>query len=106
MGNLVGAGSIWGAIFYWNTYRKSSLPPLNADPDSVTFSGFSGGAFYSALVAVSNSDKVKGAGFFSGGAYGATIDVLTTAIENKPKECGYDEYFKKSEEIADAGPNI
>jgi len=48
MGNLFGAGTIWATIFFWNTYRDSSLPGLNADPDSVTFSGFSGGSFYAA----------------------------------------------------------
>jgi len=50
--------SFVAGIFYWNTWYTSNLPPLNADPDSVTFSGFSGGAFYSALIAVSNSDRV------------------------------------------------
>jgi len=80
MGNIIGAGSIWGAIFYWNTYRESSLPSLNADPDSVTFSGFSGGSFMSALVGTANSDTVKGVGLFSGGPYGSTIEVLSEAV--------------------------
>jgi len=44
---------------------------LNADPDSVTISGFSGGGYTSSLLTVIYSDVFKGGGFFSGGPYSA-----------------------------------
>jgi len=53
----------------------------------------------SSLVSVSNSDKVKGVGLFSGGAYGQKdLGVLKEAATKKSDECDYNEYFKKSEE--------
>jgi len=56
---------------------------------------------------VSNSDRVKGVGLFSGGPYGVTsIGILGEAVTQKSDECDYNEYFKKSEEQADAGPFI
>jgi len=40
------SGTLLATIFAWGTYRKNDLPAMNADPDSITFSGFSGGSWF------------------------------------------------------------
>lgn len=42
---------------------------MNADPDSITVSGFSGGSFFTAFLHTQLSDKIKGVGLFSGGPF-------------------------------------
>lgn len=58
---------------------------MNADPDSITISGFSGGAYVSSQFSVIYSDVFKGGGFFSGGPYSAanTQHPETLKILNK-----------------------
>ena len=46
-----------------------SLPYLNADPNSVTMSGYSAGAFFTHKMAFIFSGTVKGAGCAKGGAF-------------------------------------
>ena len=45
------------------------LPPLGADPNSITASGFSSGAYMSSYLQIIYSDRIKGIGFHEGGTY-------------------------------------
>ena len=57
--------------WYYNAASSTkSLPPMNADADTITFSGFSSGAFMSTNMHVIYSDTIKGVGLTSGGVYG------------------------------------
>ena len=46
------------------------LPPLAADPDSITISGFSGGGSMATIMHTVYSDTIKGAGLIASGPYG------------------------------------
>lgn len=47
----------------------TSIPPLGANPDTITISGFSSGSFMSTHMHVIFSDIIKGAGCMAGGPY-------------------------------------
>lgn len=60
--------------FYNPVYEPvHRLPALNADPDTITVSGFSGGAVIANAFHVAYSETVKGAAIFSGTAFGDSI---------------------------------
>jgi len=73
------SGTVWSIILAWATYRSDTLPSLNADPDSITFSGFSGGSYFSTIMHVSHSSRIAGVGLLNGGAYASlkSFDDLT-----------------------------
>ena len=52
-------------------YRDMSkpLPPMGANPDTITSSGFSSGAYMSSFIHVIMSEKIKGVGLIMGGPY-------------------------------------
>lgn len=107
MGQLLGGGTIIGSILYFINSNKDSLPSLNADPDSITFSGFSGGSYFATIMHVTNSDRVAGVGLFSGGAYASldsAIDFAFNYVKINDADMNYslDEYYAKSEELANA----
>ena len=52
-----------------NPNPNYNLPPLNVNPDLITASGFSSGAYMSNQIHVAFSERIKGAGFGSGGCY-------------------------------------
>ena len=45
------------------------LPPMGANPDTITSSGFSSGAYMSSFIHVIMSEKIKGVGLIMGGPY-------------------------------------
>ena len=47
-----------------------ALPSLDGNPNTVTISGFSAGAFMATQMHVINSQTIKGAGIVGGGPYG------------------------------------
>ena len=49
--------------------NNNSLPGFEADPNFVTISGFSGGAFMADQLKIIYSETFKGAGLLSGGPY-------------------------------------
>lgn len=59
--------------------KSSSLPALNADPNYITLSGFSGGGGFATNFHVTNSDRVKAVGLMSSYSY-AVGDYLTEPI--------------------------
>lgn len=60
---------------FWNPVREKTfrLPAFDADADSITVSGFSGGAIVSVLMHVAYSETIKGAGISAGTAYGDSV---------------------------------
>ena len=48
-----------------------SLPFLNANPNTITVSGHSAGCWMSQLLAITNSETIKGAGLFACWPYAA-----------------------------------
>jgi len=92
----------------WKVFRQETLPTLNADPDSITVSGFSGGSYFATNMHVSNSERIAGVGLFSGGAYGSMDDVFdfVNLRDKTPDVDDYNEYFMKSEENANADSYI
>ena len=56
------------------------LPSLGGDPESVTFSGFSGGAFMANSMHVISSKTIKGVGIVAGGPYGADLNDLGNTV--------------------------
>ena len=52
----------------------AKLPAMGADPDSLTFLGFSSGSFASTLMQVSHSSTIKASGLISGGPYAAGFE--------------------------------
>jgi len=75
---------------------------MNADTDSVTFSGFSGGSWMATQMHVTNSARVAGVGLFSGGAYASlyTEDDLVAGRDKKPSVEDFDEYYTQSEALS------
>ena len=55
---------------FWAPDKDYPLPPMGADPNTITISGFSSGAFMSTNLNVIYSSFIKGAGLVSGGPYG------------------------------------
>jgi len=108
MGNIP-SGTIWSVILSWSTYRSIDLPSLNADPDSITMSGLSGGSWYSTNMHVSNSLRIKGVGLFSGGAYGSlksSADLYPPEEKVEKTITDFDAYYTANEATADATPWI
>ena len=48
------------------------LLPLGGDPESITFSGWSSGAYMAHLMHIVHSDTIKGVGLMEGGPYGSS----------------------------------
>ena len=51
-------------------FEESALPSLDGNPNTVTVSGFSAGAFMAMQMHVINSHTIKGAGIVGGGPFG------------------------------------
>ena len=73
-------GNFFSKIFYtWTPFWRDgivpwgegSLRPMGANPDTVTVSGFSGGATMSNDILIIMSDTFKGAGLCSGASFGS-----------------------------------
>ncbi len=96
--------SIYAALLAWTTWRIDTLPSMNADPDSVTVSGFSGGSWYATILHVSNSERIAGVGLLNGGAYASLKenDDLLNRDRSTRDIKDFDEYYTKNEEIANA----
>ena len=60
----------------------AKLPAMGADPDSLTFLGFSSGSFASTLMQVSHSSTIKASGLISGGAYAAGTAGMGNVIQD------------------------
>ena len=104
MGQLP-TGTVWAIILSWNTYLGNNLPSFNADPDSITFSGFSGGSWMAHHMHVANSERIAGVGLFNGGSYGSLFDRsdLTAGRDKRPSgNMAFDTYFSLSEGIANS----
>ena len=65
------------------------LPPMNVDPNMITTSGFSGGAFYCYNLAIIYSATFAGGGSKSGGPIGAGFSCSTDLFGN-PDKCDAD----------------
>ena len=79
MGNLLGycpSNDLFACLFkqsFWID-KGNILPPLGADPDSVTLFGFSSGAFMATQLHISFPETFKGVAMAAGGPYyGFTI---------------------------------
>ena len=61
--------------FYHSYYIdvNNKLPSMGADPDYVTFSGFSSGSWMSHQLHIVYSDTIKGVGLYEGGPYGSSF---------------------------------
>lgn len=59
--------------------QSISLPALGLEPDSITVSGLSSGAFMAVQMQVAHSASVKGAAVFSGGPFGCARGNSSTA---------------------------
>jgi len=82
---------------------------MNADPDSITFSGLSGGAWFSTNMHVAHSSRVAGVGLFSGGAYASlkkSSDLYPPDDKIIKDIDDFDAYYTKSEQTADASSFI
>lgn len=69
------------------TQAADTLPALGTDPDSVTVSGFSSGAFMATQMHVALSQTIHGAALFAGGPFGCArgasdIATLTEAMRH------------------------
>ena len=60
---------------------SKALPPMGADPNTITFSGYSGGAYMSHYMHVIHSDVIKGVGLFNGGPYTTAFTDLGNGFE-------------------------
>jgi len=49
--------------------RLVSLPPLDIDPSSIVFAGFSSGSYMSMQMHIVHSETIKGVGLMAGGAF-------------------------------------
>lgn len=82
---------------------NTPLPRLNIDPQSITISGLSSGAFMSVQMLVAWSSTIKGAAVFAGGPYNCSEGQLVKAVStcmNNPDRIKVDqlvEEIKKSE---------
>ena len=54
-------------------HDEMRLPSFGADPESVTFSGISGGSFMAHSMHVIHSYTIKGVGLVAGGPYGSNM---------------------------------
>lgn len=86
MGNCP-SGDFFDCVFrqsYWvNT--DYILPPLGADPKSVTVSGMGCGSFFAHMMHVIHSDSIHGAGLLAGGPYAMMLnpEIYTEGISEK-----------------------
>ena len=55
------------SVLLWDLHA----PPLNAQSNTVTVSGVSGGSFFASTASIVYSDVIKGTGLFVGGPFGA-----------------------------------
>lgn len=63
------------------------IPTLNADPDSITVSGISAGAFMAVQLGVAYSSQIKGVAAVAGGIYGCAegnVDTATNICMKNP----------------------
>lgn len=57
-------------LFFWVAPDTSLvLPPMNVNPDTITVTGYSGGAYYASNLAIIHSATFAGGGFRSGGPW-------------------------------------
>ena len=70
--------------FYHSYYIdvNNRLPAMGADPEFVTFSGFSSGTYMSQQLLINYSDVIKGAALYHGGVYGQTWKDLEGTAED------------------------
>ena len=61
-------------------------PVFSVDPDRVSVSGISAGAYMAGQMHVAHSSLVRGAGLIAGGPYGCAQDSLQVALETCTKE--------------------
>ena len=62
-------------ISFWFTNKHYLLPPLNANPDTITMSGIASGAYMATNMHVIYSKTIKGVGLVAGGPYGFNEDI-------------------------------
>lgn len=77
------------------------LPPMNANPDTITTEGFSGGSYYATLLHVTNSETIKGTGVTCGGPWGFGFSGSGKDdewVENKVQEI-----IEQAQEYSDEG---
>ncbi|MEE4164205.1 MAG: PHB depolymerase family esterase [Woeseiaceae bacterium] len=60
-------------------------PAFTIDPDAVSVSGISAGAYMAGQMHVAKSASIRGAGLIAGGPYGCAQNSLTTALETCTK---------------------
>ena len=89
------SNSALAVILAWTTWRADNLPSMNADPDSVTVSGFSGGSWYATILHVTNSERIAGVGLLNGGAYASLKQPsdLTSPDKSTKDIEDFDDYF-------------
>lgn len=99
--------------FYW--MPQMALPPLNGDPNSITFSGFASGSTMSQLLHIVHSDTIKGVGLNQGSPYGSTLydvdtiekwdDLIQKALKDEKIDASLVDNFKKSPVMIFSGSN-
>lgn len=69
--------------FYHSYYIdfRNKLPSMGADPDLVTFSGFSSGSWMSHQLHIVYSDTIKAVALHNGGPYGHNFNDLEGTLE-------------------------
>jgi hypothetical protein len=79
-------------MFEQYTYRDIDyrLPPLHANPNTVTSAGGSSGAFWSVNLQVTMPELIKGVGLIQGGSY-YTAGIWNQFTKNKFREAGPEE---------------
>jgi poly(3-hydroxybutyrate) depolymerase len=65
-------------------------PQFSIDPEQISVSGISAGAYMAGQMHVAMSSTVRGAGLIAGGPYGCAQNSLKTALENCTKEGSVD----------------
>ena len=84
MGNCP-SGNLLACPFYSSFWvdQNMKLPPMGADLDSVTLSGFSSGSFFSTNLHVVHSDLIKGVALVNGGPYGFDWERNNTLFQGR-----------------------
>ena len=84
MGNCP-SGNLLACPFYSSFWidHNMKLPPLGADLDSVTLSGFSSGSFFSMNLHIVHSDLIKGVALVNGGPYAFDWNRNDTAYQGR-----------------------
>lgn len=80
--------TIYSSMFWVADDTQYVLPPMNIDPNFITVSGFSGGAYMTANMVTIYSSTFAAGMAVAGGPYGAGFKCSGELFSGQPEDCG------------------